>query len=632
MGGTTAADAVVKGNLTRVVPGIAVGVARITFTEKAISKVERVIVDSHTHLPDMFEITFLDDPGTIMTLTRIAIGELITINGATVAGSKPQDIMTGEVTSIEGEFAEEGCRTVVRGYSMDHRLQRARHTRAFVNMKLSDIARKLATDAGLTIGTIEQTRTAHDHLGQLNQTDWEFLTGRARAIGYDLGVVDGKFYFRKAASAAAAGTAVTLTYPKQLRRFSPRLTAGNLAAETEVRVWDPIAATAVASTAPVESGGAKLNGNSAASVAGLFGAPKRAATSAAPRTGAGANYGPPPSEHACVLPDRPLAIGSAARVVADEAAGGASSHVGDTFAEATGEALGDPALRAGAAVEISGVSDVFSGRWVITRARHVFDSVTYHTSFEVSGRQERSLLGLVRAGGGYRPRTSIEGVVCGIVTNNNDPLKKARVKVTLPWLSPQYETDWCPVVQAGAGKRSGAMVLPEPGDEVLVGFEFGDPQRGYVLGGLVNNQSAYRLGGEPIKAQGQTGTVVWRGFVSASGNRLAFHDEMPPGDGKRPPIASDLILGTGDGALSLAIDQTAGTVTLNCDPKAPASKARAGSVTVACGPQGTIDIKTGVGGTVNIDGGERLNLTAKAAVKIESAGVVEIKGKAIKLN
>ena len=241
------------------------------------------------------------------------------------------------------------------------------------------------------------------------------------------------------------------------------------------------------------------------------------------------------------------------------------------------------------------------------------------------------MFGLASGGAGRATPPSIPGVVCGIVTNVGDPLRKGRAKVTLPWLSPMFESDWAPVVQFGAGKRTGAMFLPVVGDEVLVGFEFGDPHRPYVLGGVVNNHTAFSVGDEPVLGTGATSDVVWRGFTSPSGNRLAFHDQLPPEDGE-PPVASDLVLGTKNANLALSIDQVAGTVTLSCKPAPPVSRNPAGHLTIECGDGGTVDIKAGSGGTVNIDGGASLNLRAQAAVKIESDGVVEIKGDIVKIN
>jgi hypothetical protein len=249
-------------------------------------------------------------------------------------------------------------------------------------------------------------------------------------------------------------------------------------------------------------------------------------------------------------------------------------------------------------------------------------------------------------GGGIPEDTAqINGLVCGVVTNNNDPDKLGRVKVTLPWLSPSFETDWARCAQFGLGIYTGAVFVPEVGDEVLVGFEFGDARRPYVLGGLGNSNTKVDLGGQAVKAQGMTGMVVKRGFLTPSGNRLVFDDELapPPAGQTAPPIASGITLGTKDDKLALIINQTKGTIDLLCEPAPPASQQVAGTVTIKIGgpgsklaietgPTGTIDIKTGAGGTLNIDGGAQLNVKAQATVKIESTGMVEVKGNPIKLN
>jgi hypothetical protein len=181
------------------------------------------------------------------------------------------------------------------------------------------------------------------------------------------------------------------------------------------------------------------------------------------------------------------------------------------------------------------------------------------------------------------------------------------------------------VVQFGAGKRSGAMFLPEVGDQVLVGFEFGDPRRPYVLGGLVSEHSAYSLGGEPVRqgAGGADSSVARRGFVSASGNRLVFHDEL--GEGPKPE-QSRIALGTGDGAFGLGIDVVQGSVELTCTPADPA-----GQLTIKCGEAGTVNILTGQGGTVTIDGGDALTLKSAGSLTIQSQGTVSVSGPSISL-
>ena len=603
--------------------------------------VVRTVAETHLHLPGMFEITFNDDSGNVVSTAGLSIGAEVKIFGPAGKNGTPKLLVDGEVTSIEGMFERLNFITVVRGYDKAHRLQRALRTRTFLNMSDSEIADQIAQEAGLTPGQIDSSSTTHVHLGQCNQTDWDFLSQRAREIGFETGVADGKFYFRKASTVSGTGEPVSMKFREGLRSFWPRLTAGNLASEVEVRVWDPAQATVIASQTATAAGSAGLTGQQPTMVAATFasagaaeaeGAEDADAEAEAAETG---NLGPPPATDAYVINDRPAATGAAITAVAAEIAAGLAEHIGSTFAEAEGEAEGNPAIQAGAAVQVEQVPAPFAGTWLVTRARHVFDLVEggYRTLFEASGRQERSLLGLASASAVRPTPPQVPGLSCGVVTNNNDPTESGRVKVALPWLSPDYESDWAPVVQFGAGKRSGAMFLPEVGDEVLIGFELADPRRPYVLGGIINDATTYSLGGNAVQSTGMAGEVVRRGFVSATGNRLVFHDEMPPGDSEGPATASDMTLGTGDGSLGLAIDQTAGTITLTCKPSpGMETEAATGILNIQCGDAGTINITTGPGGSVNIDGGGTLSLKAEESISIQSSGQVAIKGSQIMLN
>jgi phage protein D len=601
----------------------------------AAAQLVRTVVDTSLHLPGMFELTFFDRDADVLTVGGLRIGTVVQVRGAGLDESTEGLLLIGEITALEGRYEKAGRYTLVRGYDLGHRLQRARRTRTFVNMTDSDIAARLAREAGLTETVIEASGTAHVHIGQCDQTDWDFLSQRAREIGYELAAGDGVFRFRKASTiGTATGTPVDLTYGGNLWEFRPRVTAGNLTPEVEVRVWDPVQAKVIASTAATHSGTATLDAKPAILARTFAGTPS-APEPPAQRAPAVGDLGPAPGITAHVLYDRPLAVGAAISSAGEQTAAALAEHLASTFAEADGETAGTTKLNAGVVVRVSGVPAPFTGSWLVTAAHHVFDldDGGYLTRFVASGRQERSLLGLTSIGGTTRSAPArLPGVYCAVVTNNNDPQHLARVKVALPWLSPDYESDWAAVVQFGAGAASGAMFLPEVGDEVLVGFEFADPRRPYVFGGIVNNRTQFSLGGPAIRSTGMVGQVIRRGFVSGAGNRLVFHDELPPGDADAPPTASDIVLGTGDGALGLAIDQTAGTITLTCKPTEPASRSPAGTLTIQCGNAGTINIATGEGGSVNIDGGATLSLKAKESVKIESTGEVAIKGARITLN
>ena len=105
------------------------------------------------------------------------------------------------------------------------------------------------------------------------------------------------------------------------------------------------------------------------------------------------------------------------------------------------------------------------------------------------------------------------GVTIGIVTNTQDEKKLGRVKLKLPLLSMENESDWVRVLTPLAGKEQGLYCLPEVDDEVLVAFEQGDPQRPYVLGALWNAKAP------PPKAE-----VSQRQLLSRSGHSILLDD------------------------------------------------------------------------------------------------------------
>jgi uncharacterized protein involved in type VI secretion and phage assembly len=83
------------------------------------------------------------------------------------------------------------------------------------------------------------------------------------------------------------------------------------------------------------------------------------------------------------------------------------------------------------------------------------------------------------------------GLYPAVVTDNQDPDNQGRVRIRLPW-SPDndgaaYE-NWARLATMMAGNNRGSWFIPDVDDEVLVGFEAGDPRRPYVVGMLWNGR------------------------------------------------------------------------------------------------------------------------------------------------
>jgi hypothetical protein len=134
----------------------------------------------------------------------------------------------------------------------------------------------------------------------------------------------------------------------------------------------------------------------------------------------------------------------------DAAAQSLAERIGSSFAEANGVVRGTPAMRAGTPFSVSVVGDDFQGRYLATTTRHVFDRDGYRTEFSVSGRQDRSLLGLVgaRGQGASQGSGAATGLMVAIVTGNEDPERLGRVKLKFPTQSDDYVSSLYP----GKGK------------------------------------------------------------------------------------------------------------------------------------------------------------------------------------
>src|SRR5262245_49047588 len=190
---------------------------------------EQVMVDDHLHLPDMFVLAFRDAGHGIAKQAKVTIGSKVKISVPGPNGGGTEVLIEGEVTALEAEYDAAGSRAVVRGYDGSHRLHRGRVTQTYQNVKDSDIARTVAQRAGLQAGMIDDSSTTHEHVSQVNTSDWDFLKARAAEIGFEVAVAQGKLDFRKpkpsqeapAQGDFRASDPLQLVFGKDLLEFRP---------------------------------------------------------------------------------------------------------------------------------------------------------------------------------------------------------------------------------------------------------------------------------------------------------------------------------------------------------------------------------------------------------------------------
>ncbi len=562
----------------------------------------KVLIDAQLHLPDMFALEFLDHGRDLVRRAGFDFGSRIEISATAADGDDDAGtLIVGEVTGLEQDTDATGTWTVVRGYDMSHRLCRGRRTRTFLDSTDGDIVRRVAGDAGLELGDVDDDGAVHPHVGQVNLTDWEFLRARANERGREVAVVHGQLVWHAPASHDTAPSALddleTPPQPSQLLlgtnllRLSPRVTAAEQVGEVWVRGWNPETKQPVRGSAKTSTVSAN-SGADPSELAGRF--------SAAP----------------FLVADRPVRD----EQEADAVAAAVAEQIAGAHAEMTGLALGDPKLVPGAAVSVSGVGWPHDGDYVLSGARHRYDDTGYHTEFTVSGRQERTLLGLASLGatkqahrGSGRPWP---GLVIGQVTDINDPDQRFRVKVAFPWLSDDYESWWARVAQPGAGDGRGLAWLPEVGDEVLVGFVHGDVRDPYVLGGLYNGTDHPMMNDQLV--DGGAGQVLRRVLGSRTGHQLVFSDDDQ---------ASQIQLATGDGSATITMDSTNTKIVID----------GSGTVTIhAGGPlkldsDGDIELNAN-GGDLKLTASGELKLSGSTGVSIDGGPQVSVSGSIIKLN
>jgi len=96
------------------------------------------------------------------------------------------------------------------------------------------------------------------------------------------------------------------------------------------------------------------------------------------------------------------------------------------------------------------------------------------------------------------PHPVVSGVLPGLVVGPEGEVKHVdefgRVRVRFPWRNPAFtnktegDAGWVRVAQIATGVGNTAMWIPDMGDEVVLAFEHGDPNRPVVIGSLWNGK------------------------------------------------------------------------------------------------------------------------------------------------
>ncbi|MBL4745205.1 MAG: hypothetical protein JKY08_02435 [Flavobacteriaceae bacterium] len=202
-------------------------------------------------------------------------------------------------------------------------------------------------------------------------------------------------------------------------------------------------------------------------------------------------------------------------VARKQATASAGLHVMKAKSTKQGLTVGTVIKVASAKVDGKSTFDIQNyGEYMITRIIHTAtERLEYFNTFEAipSGITipEEPLVSLPKAASQL-----------ATVISNNDPKGMGRVQVRFDWQRNTMKTSWLRVMSADAGssenhaKNRGHVFVPEVNDQVMIGFEYNNPNRPFILGAMFHGENG---------AGGKQGNNI-KTIITKSGHMIKFND------------------------------------------------------------------------------------------------------------
>ena len=251
----------------------------------------------------------------------------------------------GKITAIQADYPN-GAPPKIRILAEDRLqdLRMTRRTRSFNDLTDAQAIQQIAQGHGLS-PQVNISGSTHKVLAQVNQSDLAFMRERARAVGAELWLDDQTLH--AAPRAQRTGENINLTHGAGLREFTVLADLSHQATSVFTSGWDVAAKEAINEQAGDDVLGAELGQDeSGASIL---------------RTA----FGERKQTHAHTVP----ATASEARDIATAR----FRDMARRFVVGTGVAEPDPRLRVGTKVQLSGLGQLFSGKYYVTETNLTFD-------------------------------------------------------------------------------------------------------------------------------------------------------------------------------------------------------------------------------------------------------------------
>lgn len=493
--------------------------------------------------------------------------------GATVAisagyGDEKAQLFTGVVVRhgmrIDGQNES---RLTIECRDLAVKMTVGRANANFVDTTDSGVMTTLIGAHGLS-ANVDATTEQYGELVQFYSSDWDFLLARADFSGMLVDVEDGTVNVR--VPTVSGNPVFGVTWGKDLYEFDADIDARLQYASVQATAWDP-ATQAIVQGEAANPQAFNLQGNLAGSkLAQVIGLPvwqmQTATTQAAQMLG-----------------------GWAKAVQMRAALARIRGHL-----RCQGTALAKP----GVLVQVSNVGQRFSGAVYVTAVEHALVGGIWHTDVEFgldpdaravhNDAQGPSAAGLLPGVGGLQI-----GVVMKL---DGDPAGGQRIQIRLPVMQAQTEGVWARLIQGYASNGFGAFFLPEPGDEVIVGYLNDDPCHPVVLGAVY---SAAHVPPYALEAENNTKAIVTRA------KHVVSFDEQ-----------NKIITATTPGNNKVVLDDTDKSILLQDQHGNSVKLSQAG---IAC--DSPYDIKLSAQGNISLSANMAIDMKAQADIKASGLNI-----------
>ena len=421
--------------------------------EKAINRIGTAKIVFHLALDAGGDQSFL-----LSESDDFAPGKSIAIAVGSV--SEKTEIFKGIIVNQSIRNAgDQNNEWIVRCSEASVKLSLGNRSKNFANMTDSAIIASVVGDHGLSC-TVESTSVEHRQLIQYQCNDWDFVVERAEANGLLVYMDAGKITVKKPLSSGSPVLLINLG--TDVIRYDFEVDSRFQLSSVTCSAWDSKTLKMVDSQSaePALSPHGNLQGKKLAD-------------------GLNAN---------------PALYGASLPLEKEETKNWADALLlKSRLAKITGTVtfFGNALPKLNTLVQLSGFGARFNGNPMVSSIRHELHSGSWQTTLGFGIHPEayhaqRPVS--APSAGGLLP--AVQGLQQGVVLKiSDDPDGEYRIKVDVPLLLGNNDGIWARLIQFYASSGKGSFFLPEPGDEVILGFLNNDPRFPVIVGSVYGTQN-----------------------------------------------------------------------------------------------------------------------------------------------